>query len=229
MRLAGLEETPPALAACTIPRLPAEDYPVVDGRPLMSAMSRAYADILAMALACDQTRIFTNMFSSAVSNILFADPWPPRARDGHPWRSTGKYGRFRASMGHHRLTHDEPGDQPEVNIIVKLIMEEFAYFLGRLAAVPEGDGTLLDHSGILATTDCSNCRTHSLDDYPLVLAGGANGNLKTNIHYRSPSSENTSKAVFSLLRAVGVRITEFGRDGGRVTEGLPAIESDAMS
>ena len=204
------------------------DFSEVDGRPLLSLISRAHSDILAMALACDQTRIFTNMFSSAVSNHLFADPWPPSSRGAHAWRRRGKYGNFRATMGHHRLTHDEPGEQPQVNIIIKLIMDELAYLLGRLEAVPEGEGTLLDHCGLLATTDCSNCRTHSLDDYPMVIAGGANGRIRTDMHYRSPSSENTSKAVFSLLRAVGVRISEFGRDGGRVTEGLSPIEAEGM-
>ena len=228
-RLAGLEETPVALAACGVPPMPGDDLPEIEGRPQLSALNRLHCDILTMALACDQTRIFNNMFTSPVSSPLFAAPWPPGARDLAGRRPLGKYRDFRATMGHHRLTHDEPGDQPQVNVIVQMIMEEFAYLIQKLDSVQEGaEGTLLDHSVVLGTTDCSNCRTHSLDNYPIAYAGSANGKLRTDIHHAANPGENTSKVIFSILRAAGVRVSEFGRDGGRVTEGMPAIENAMM-
>lgn len=202
-RIARLEENPPRLASCAVPEQPAEDYPDLDGRPQLGAISRALADTLAMALACDQTRVFTNFFSYPVNNLLF-----PSVR-----------------AGHHQLTHDEPGDQPQVNEIVKTIMGELAYFLGALRAVPEGDGTLLDNCAVLCTTDVSFGRTHSLEDYPIILAGTAGGALRKGIHYRSPSGENASKVLLSLLRAMGLRRSEYGVEGGRVDQGLGAIEA----
>ena len=166
-------------------------------------ISRAMSDIIAMALACDQTRVIGNYFTYPVNNVLFPS----------------------ATAGHHQLTHNEPGDQPEVNEIVKFIMGELAYFIGALRGVSEGDGTLLDHSLILCTSDVSFPRTHSIEEYPILLAGTASGAIRKGIHYRSPSSENTSKVILSILRAMGLRRTEFGTEGGHVTESLGAIEA----
>ncbi len=201
-RIAWLEENPPSLEACGIPATPAEIYPDVEGRPQLSTKNRVMMDTLAMALACDQTRVFTNWFTYSVNNLLFPG----------------------APSGHHQLTHDEPGDQPEVNKIVKHIMEELRYTIEALRAVPEGDGTLLDNTILLATTDCSLGRTHSMDDFPIVLAGTAGGTFKKNFHYRSPSKENASKVLLSIVRSLVPVAGSFGAADGRAEDGLGDIE-----
>lgn len=202
-RIQRLEEDPPNLESCALPQTPAEDYPDVDGRPPLPEINAVMADLVALALACDQTRVFNYFYTYPVNNVLFP---------GMP-------------AGHHRLTHDEPGDQPQVDAIVTLIIEQLAVFLERLRAVPEGDGTLLDNCGVLCTSDTGFARTHSLSDYPIVLAGSACGALRTGIHYRSPSGENTSKVLLTLVRAMGLRAASFGQDEGEVDEGLGAIEA----
>lgn len=194
-QLQRLEENPPNLAACRRPEMPAESYPEMGGRPQVQAISRLVSDLTAMALACDQTRVFFHMYSQPVSNVLYPS----------------------ASSGHHQLTHDEPGAQPEVQAILRLIMADLGYFLRALRAVPEGDGTLLDHCLVLAMTDCSYGRTHSLDEYPLMVAGSGNGAVRTGLHLR-PRGENTSKVMLALLQAMGVRAAEYGVGPGRVTE-----------
>ena len=103
-------------------------------------------------------------------------------------------------------------------------MEELRYFIEALRAIPEGDGTLLDHMVLLATSDVSYGRTHALDEFPLLLAGGANGRLKTNMHYRSTLSENTSKTMLSIVRAMGINAASFGGEDGETSDGLGAIE-----
>ena len=202
-RIARLQEDPPNLDACALPPEPDADYPPIEGRPQLSELNRAFCDTIAMVLACDQTRVFSNFLSYPVTNILYPG----------------------ASAGHHRLTHDEPGDQPEVNRIVKLNMAELAYLIATLRAVPEGGGTLLDNCAILATTDVSFARTHSLEDYPIITAGTACGALKTGVHYRSGTGENATKVIVTLLRAMGLRIAEFGLDEGKTSQGLSAIEA----
>lgn len=202
-QLKKLEENPPNLAACEAPKAPAEAYPEKDGRHPLSKISRAMADILAMALACDQTRVFSDWFSQPVNNLLYPD----------------------ADKGHHQLTHDEPGAQPMVNGIVKYIVAELGYLLERFASVKEGDGTLLDKCVILATTDCSYGKAHSIEEYPILLAGGGGGALVKGVHYRSPSSENTSKVLLSLCRVMGLARDEYGEAEGKVTSGLSAIEA----
>ncbi len=199
-QLQRLEENPPDLAACRRPETPPESIPDVLGRPDMRARAQAMADLLAMALACDLTRVFFHMYTQPVNNTLFG----------------------MAPAGHHQLTHDEPGDQPQVFSILQLIMGDLATFIDALRRVPEGDGTLLDHTLLLCTTDCSFGRTHALDEYPIVLAGGASAGLRRNIHLRA-RDENASKVSFSILQMMGVRVTEFGVGAGRVTEGLGGL------
>ncbi len=199
-QLQRLEENPPNLAACMRPEMPPETIPDLLGRPDMQARARIMASLLAMALACDLTRVFFHMYSQPVNNTLFG----------------------MAPAGHHQLTHDEPGDQPQVFTILQIIMGDLATFLQALRAVPEGDGTLLDHTLVLCTTDCSFGRTHALDEYPIVLAGGASAGLRRNLHIRA-RGENTSKVSLSILQMMGVRATEFGVGPGRVTEGLGGI------
>jgi hypothetical protein len=191
LRVARLLEDPPNLAACSRPQEPG-DYLPIDGRPQMSALTAVMADMAAMSLACDQTRVLSLWYSSPVNNILYP----------------GAY------AGHHGLTHDEPGDQPTVNMIVRSIMGDFATFVQRLAAVDEGDGTLLDHTGILATSDVSQGRNHSIDEYPVLLAGKMGGYLKPGQHYRSGSGASVSKVALTMAQGMGLSLPSFGYDAG---------------
>ncbi len=201
-RLARLEEDPPDLAACVRPDSPPAKFEDIEGRPQMSAISRAHCDIVAMALACDQTRIFSHWFHHPVGNVLF-----PGAPDGH-----------------HNLTHDEPGDQPWVDAITRMCLDEYRYLVETLAGVAEGDGTLLDSCAVLGTTEISLGRTHSLDNMPILVAGSACGRLKTDVHYHSPTAESSTKVLLSIIRAMGMNRAEHGTDDARVTDGLSAIE-----
>jgi hypothetical protein len=202
-RLARLQEDPPNLEACTRPSEPLAEYPDIDGRPQISAVSRAMCDLLVMALACDQTRVVSHYLTDPVSNVLFPG----------------------ASAGHHNLTHDEPGDQPEVHAITSLCVEEYAYLLGAMDAVPEADGTLLDNCAVLGTTDVSKGQTHSGEDMPILIGGSACGALRTGLHYRSYTSENVSKVLLTLIRSMDITASDFGQDEGYVTDGLADIEA----
>jgi hypothetical protein len=202
-RLRLIEENPPRLEACAVPARPPARFPLLDGRPQLSLINRAFVDVAALAVACDQTRVFSNYFTDSVSNNLFPG----------------------TTSGHHQLTHDELGDQPQVRSIVTQVMAEFAYLVERLRSIPEGDGTLLDHCVVVGTTDCSLGRTHALDEFPLLLAGTAGGVLKKGIHHRSATAENASKAMLTVLRALDVPAAEFGQAEGRATETMEGLLS----
>ncbi len=202
-RLAKLQEDPPALDACVRPPELTADYADVEGRPQITARSRAMCDMLAMAMACDQTRVFAHFMDDQVGDTLFPG----------------------ATAGHHQLTHDEAVPQNQVNSIVMQCVEEFAYLVGKLASVEEGEGTLLDNCAIMACSEVSEGRTHSVDEMPLLIAGSACGALKTGLHYRSYSQENVSKALLTLIRAMDVPVTEFGVDEGHTDETLTEIET----
>jgi len=201
-RLARLQEDPPQLEACARPGAPEPEYPDLDGRPQVAARSQAMSDLLAMALACDQTRVVSQFISYPVRNVLF---------DG-------------ISDGHHTLTHNEPLPQPQVQEITTQIVDQYAYFLRALDAIPEGEGTLLDHCIALGTSDVSEGRTHSLDEFPLLIGGGACGAIRTGLHHRSYAQDNANKVVLSILRALDVVQEGFGAGESYTTEGLSAIE-----
>ncbi|QED26462.1 DUF1552 domain-containing protein [Microvenator marinus] len=202
LRLQRLEEDPPDRAACARPEGPLREYPALDGRAQVREKNRAMCDLVALALACDQTRVFSNYITYPVNNLLFEG----------------------ASAGHHQLTHDEPGDQPEVNAIVKYLIEEFAYMVESLRAIPEGDSTLLDNCVVLGTSDVSYGRTHSLSEFPILLAGTAGGALKKGVHYRSASAENATRVPLTIARALGVQLSEFGKDEGKAADSIGALE-----
>ncbi len=202
LRLARLEEDPPNLEACVQPEPPTANYEPIDGRPQLQAKNRIMCDIAAMCLACDQTRVISNWITGGVSNILIGD----------------------ATAGHHQLTHDEPGDQPQVNAITKAILGEYAYMLEALRSIPEGDGTLLDNCAVMASSEVSLGRTHSMEDMPLLIGGSACGRIKNDFHYRSFSGDNASTVLLTLVRAMGIVAPSFGIDEGMATDSLGSIE-----
>lgn len=202
-RLAQLEEDPPNLEACERPAAPEADYPDEDGRPQYSARSRAMVDLLTMTLACDLTRVFGHYIDDPVGDVLF------------PGRTAG----------HHSLTHDEPTPQDQVNAIVVACMEEFAYLVEKLDSVVEADGTLLDNCAVLATSEVSEGRTHSIDDMPMLIAGRACGALLPGIHYRSYTQDNATSVLVTLARAMDIPMASFGVDEAYCDDSLSAIEA----
>lgn len=175
------------------------------GKEPLEDINEAMARIVTVALSCDLVRVFTVMFTGSVGGTVF-------------WQ-------VGADKGHHQLTHDEPKDQPLVHASTVFTMKMFARLLEMLKETPEGAGNLLDHAAIMATSDLTEGRPHTIKDYPIVIAGRAGGKLRhPGVHYRS-KGENTSTVLLSLVRAVGLPRKEFGYLGGRVTEGCGAIEA----
>src|SRR5262249_42877715 len=121
----------------------ASSYPLVNKNPQWDALAAAETDLLAFALACDQTRVFTYRFS--------------------PCNDGSVYPGFTTSM--HAMTHTEPGDQPNVHQCVMFSMSHYAALLERLAALPEGDGNLLDNCAIFGFSEVSEGATHHARQY----------------------------------------------------------------
>jgi len=194
---------PPGSTACVRPAQPTK--PSTSGGEPIKATNKAMSDLIAMALACDQTRVFSVMFTGSVGYTVFSD--------------------IGITTGHHDLTHDEAGDQPQVQASTVYTMEQFAVLLAALKAIPEGAGNLLDSCAILASSDTADGRDHSITNYPILIAGSAGGKLKyPSVHYKS-NGENTTMVLLSILRSVGLSLTEFGTGGGRVTASCTAIEA----
>lgn len=166
-------------------------------------VNKTMAEMLALALSCDLTRVFTYQLAKPGSRMALA--------------SQG-YGRY------HDITHNEPGDQPKCTATIKLFMRELLVLAEALRAVPEGKATLLDNCGILAAPDCTTPKVHGHKDFPLLVLGHAGGRLRPNQHIRG-KGENACAVPLSLARATGAKVPEFGEGAGRLTEGLRALEA----
>lgn len=215
-RLLRLEQDPPNYAACMRPEeMPPETIGLDDnGRPRVQLRNQIMAELTAMAFACDQTRVMTYLLTPPVSDVVFPiDELDLVIDDG-----------TRLLKGHHDLTHNEPDDDmPRVRAIFLYIMDRLAEFVRTLDAIPEGDATLLDNSIVLATTDSSNPRLHSLEDFPIVLFGGAGGRVKMGTHVHSPD-DNSSKVLMTIARAMGLNRATIGMEDAETSEGVTALE-----
>jgi len=94
-----------------------------------------------------------------------------------------------------------------------------AYFAEKLRAIPDGDGTLLDHSLILYGTNMGNSNQHMHYDVPHILVGGANGQLKGNRHLAyERKTVTTGNLLLSVLDLYGVRRDVQGDSTGRLAK-----------
>lgn len=216
VRLGRLLEDPPVLDACVRPGVPPEEIADDErGRQQVGVRNELMGELLAMALACDQTRVFSHLFSNPVGNTRLPI-------DGLEL--------FGVLEGHHTITHDEPrfeaGESTplrRVHDIMVWIFGQLATFVDKLRAIEEGDGTLLDHMCLLATTDTSNPRGHWVTDFPIFTFGSADGRLRTGVHLRS-SSDNAAAVGLSLIRAVGLPAPSFGAGEGYTEDGFAPLE-----
>jgi len=189
---------PPVLtSSCVLPDPPTEDNHDIGGIEQLESVSRVMSDLLALAWACDLTRVASYQFSGSVGSTV--------------------YSAIGQTDGEHSLTHDAQR-QNDVHAAVVYVMNRFAYLLEKLKASQEGSGNLLDNSCILFSSDVCEGLVHSITDYPILVVGRAGGFFKyPGIHHRSMTSDNTSDVLLTCLRAVGANVDSVGSEGGLST------------
>jgi len=92
----------------------------------------------------------------------------------------------------------------------------FAYVLERMKSVKEGEGTLLDHSMVVYGSCIGDGNRHNHDDLPLILAGRANGTIRTGRVVKFPFETPLSNLYLSMLDRLGVKEERFGDSTGRL-------------
>jgi len=83
-------------------------------------------------------------------------------------------------------------------------------FLKELDAIPEADGTVLDHSLVFAFTDQSFAKIHAVDGLPIFVAGRAGGRMKSGFHVAGDSSP-VSRVGLTIQKAMGVSLDVWGK------------------
>jgi uncharacterized protein DUF1552 len=136
------------------------------------------------------------------------------AREG----SSRAYREIGISDAHHPLTHHRGNQEmiAKVTQINRYHMEQFAYFLGKLDSMKEGDGTLLDHCMIVYGSGLSDGNRHQHNDLPCLLAGGAAGSLRTGRHVRYAAETPMANLYLAMLDRVGVKPEKLGDSNGEL-------------
>jgi hypothetical protein len=161
---------------------------------------RLLADVLVLAWRTDTTRVSTFVFANEGSNRSYAFMDVPE--------------------GHHDLSHhgNDAAKQEKIRRINRFHVTQLAYFLDALAAVREGDGTLLDHSMIVYGSGIGDGNRHNHDDLPILLAGGGGGSLQPGRHIRVAAKTPMTNLYLALLDRLGVHAERLGDSTGRLEE-----------
>jgi hypothetical protein len=159
---------------------------------------RLMGDLLALAFRSDLTRVATFVFANDGSNRSYRPIGIPD--------------------GHHDLSHHggDEAKRAKVREINRFHAAQLAYLLERLKSIPEGDGTLLDHSIIAYGSGISDGNAHSHDDLPILLAGKGCGTIKTGRHLRYPRETPLTNLYLSMLDRIGAPLGSFGDSTGRL-------------
>ena len=184
------------------------------GAPRMTAdmlrsKAEVMAEILATALACDLTRVFSFEWSANQSEFVYSE--------------LGINGTH-----HNDITHNLSNRESDARAITRLIMSALAYLAEQLRLKTEPDGgNVLDRTLIFGTSEHANANRHNYSDHPLVFVGKACGRIRAGQHWRgSGNNTDAPKALLTAVRAVGVDRAyvgmEAGTSNGDRTEGFPS-------
>jgi hypothetical protein len=159
---------------------------------------RLMCDLLVLAFQADVTRVATFVLANEGSN----KPYP---FIGVP-------------EGHHDLSHHggNPEKQAKIRSINLFHAGHVAHLLQRLDAVPEEDGTLLDHAMIVYGSGIHDGNKHNHEDLPILLAGGGCGTITTGRHLTLPTETPLSNLWLSLLDRMDVSVDQLGDSTGRL-------------
>lgn len=163
------------------------------------AHMRLMADLLVLAFRTRSTPVATLLLSHEAS--------------GRTFPSLG------ITEGHHSLSHHEKrADKLEqIRKIDAFYARQFAYLIGRMREVPEGEGTLLDNSLLLYGSGIRDGNRHDHADLPVILAGGAGGATRPGRFRKLPSPRPMCDLYQGILRLHGVDTPRFGDSAGELS------------
>lgn len=161
--------------------------------------ARLMFDLQLLALRGDITRIVTFQLARETSNRTYPEIGVPDPH--HP-------------LSHHGNNPDKIERMSKINAFHVSL---FAEYLEKLAATPEGTGSLLDHSLFLYGSGIGNPNVHDHTNLPILLAGGGGSGIRGNRHVRYAEPVPLANLHLSLLDQVGVRQDRFGDSDGMIS------------
>tara|TARA_R110002096_G_scaffold147671_19_gene307751 strand:- start:16185 stop:17573 length:1389 start_codon:yes stop_codon:yes gene_type:complete len=155
-------------------------------------------EIMVLAFWTDTTRIGSFMFGNAQTGRQFDFIPGVRKKSFH-------------GLSHHR---NEPELKEEYEKIGTWHVSQFAYLLNRMRSLDEGGSSLLDNSQILFGSSLKDGNRHDPHDLPLIVAGGAKGQLRSGRRVRAPENTPMCNLLVSLAHNAGADLKKFGDSTG---------------
>ena len=159
----------------------------------MPVIGKLQMDLLAMALACDMTRVASIMWANSATNK--PTPW------------------LNIPEGHHELAHrgdDDMDAREKLTLINTWYAEQFAYLIAKLKSMPEGEGSVLDNTLIIWVNEHQKGNDHDRDQIPYVIAGKAGGAVNTGRWMQVPGKVPHNNLLVGCMNAMGVPTKTFG-------------------
>jgi hypothetical protein len=149
-------------------------------------------DIIALGFQTDKTRIATLLLCRDISGLFY------------PFLDVRE--------AHHLASHSDTS--PAYERVTRFYVSQLAYLASRLAAMPEGNGTVLDNSCLLFTSSMWSGTRHDSSRVPVVLAGGLGGALPTgrvlDFGDNGDSGRKLCSMYLSIMDRMGVKLDHFG-------------------
>ena len=159
---------------------------------------RLMCDLVALAFQTDKTRVATLLLCRDLSGLFY------------PFLDV--------RMAHHPASHDDRSEAYER--VSRFYCGQLAYLAGRLEAMPEGEGTVLDHSCLMFISNMWSGSRHDSSKVPVILAGGLGGTLKTgrvmDYSKQGDDSRKLCGLYLSLMDRMGVTLDHFGDADARL-------------
>jgi hypothetical protein len=156
-------------------------------------------DLIALAFQADLTRVASYIMVAEGTNRTYNHIGVPDAF--HP-------------VSHHA------NDLERINKLVKIQtwhVQKFAEFIAKMAATPDGQGTLLDHSIFMYGSNMSNSDLHNNYPEPNILVGGGNGKMKAGgQHILLPERTPIANLHLTVLQKAGLERDKFGDSTGTI-------------
>jgi hypothetical protein len=153
-------------------------------------------ELMALSYQANITRVITFMVSREVSNRT--------------------YTQVGVTDGHHAISHHQNrAEKMAKNVLIQTFnVNQFKGFLEKLKSLPDGDGSLLDHTLLLYGSNMSNSNAH--DHYPLpnLVVGGAAGKMKGGRHLKYADHTPMTNLLVTMLDKVGVKQESLGDSTG---------------
>ena len=156
-------------------------------------------DLQVLAWQADITRVTTLLLAKELSNAVY-----PKSGVRDAFHILSHHSNLRENMD-------------RFAVLNRYHVSLLAYLLNKLQATPDGDGKLLDHSMILYGSAMSDGNQHNHGPLPIILAGGASGQLKGGRHIRNPKDTTMSNLLVAMLDKLGIPTEKFGDSTGMLS------------